>query len=101
MGDTKPITTQGIYAHRFNTDDHADAIAAVGHPAVHRDNVIPLHGWTGFCHSGVIGFPVRTSSMQVRNRSITDNLILSAFLPTQTFAARVHNQTSDAFDVNS
>jgi hypothetical protein len=44
MGDAKPATTQGIYAHRFNTYDHADAIAAVGHPAVHRDNVIPLHG---------------------------------------------------------
>lgn len=44
MGDAKPTTTQGIYAHRFNTYDHADAIAAVGHPAVHRDNVIPLHG---------------------------------------------------------
>ena len=30
MGHAKVTTTLGVYAHLFNTDDHADAMAALG-----------------------------------------------------------------------
>jgi hypothetical protein len=47
MGHNKVTTTLGIYTHLFNTDDHADAMAALdamAAPAVTAANVIPLHG---------------------------------------------------------
>ena len=47
MGYSKPTTTLAIYTHLFNTDDHADAMAALGAMASARadgENVIPLHG---------------------------------------------------------
>jgi integrase len=47
MGHSKPTTTLAIYTHLFNTDDHADAMAALGAMASARadgENVIPLHG---------------------------------------------------------
>jgi integrase len=47
MGHAKVTTTLGVYAHLFNTDDHADAMKALGaietRPS-QGDNVIPLHG---------------------------------------------------------
>jgi len=47
MGHARVTTTLGVYAHLFNTDDHADAMAALGAmgagPAV-GENVISLHG---------------------------------------------------------
>ena len=45
MGHSKVATTLGIYTHLFNTDDHADAMAALGaidQPAAYGENVIPL-----------------------------------------------------------
>jgi hypothetical protein len=46
MGHSKPTTTLAIYTHLFNTDDHADAMAALGAMATSGsgENVIPLHG---------------------------------------------------------
>jgi integrase len=47
MGHSKPTTTLAIYTHLFNTDDHADAMVALGAMASARadgENVIPLHG---------------------------------------------------------
>jgi hypothetical protein len=45
MGHAKVTTTLGVYAHLFNTDDHADAMAALGSLAAgppQRDNVVAL-----------------------------------------------------------
>jgi integrase len=45
MGHSKVATTLGIYTHLFNTDDHADAMAALGaidQPAAYGENVIPV-----------------------------------------------------------
>ncbi|WP_244975101.1 tyrosine-type recombinase/integrase [Mycobacterium heckeshornense] len=46
MGHSKPTTTLAIYTHLFNTDDHADAMAALGAMATPTlpANVVPLHG---------------------------------------------------------
>ncbi len=47
MGHAKVTTTLGVYAHLFNTDDHADAMAALGAMAAgpqHAENVVPLWG---------------------------------------------------------
>ncbi|MFZ1165050.1 tyrosine-type recombinase/integrase [Mycobacterium sp.] len=47
MGHARPSTTLAIYTHLFNTDDHADAMAALEAMASARadgENVIPLHG---------------------------------------------------------
>ena len=49
MGHAKVTTTLGVYAHLFNTDDHADAMAALGAmdraaAESHAGNVISLHG---------------------------------------------------------
>jgi integrase len=47
MGHAKVGTTLGVYAHLFNTDDHADAMAALGAMEagpVRAANVLPLHG---------------------------------------------------------
>lgn len=47
MGHSKPTTTLAIYTHLFNTDDHAEAIAALGAMATkptYGANVAPLHG---------------------------------------------------------
>jgi integrase len=47
MGDASVNTTMGIYAHLFE-DDHADAMAALGHVAVTRprsNNVTRLRDW--------------------------------------------------------
>jgi integrase len=47
MGHAKVTTTLGVYAHLFDTDDHADAMAALGAmatPPVHGDNVFQLRG---------------------------------------------------------
>jgi hypothetical protein len=33
MGHNKVTTTLGIYTHLFNTDDHANAVAATGRDA--------------------------------------------------------------------
>jgi hypothetical protein len=45
MGHAKVITTLSVYAHLFNTDDHAEAMAALGALAIPKpkaSNVIPL-----------------------------------------------------------
>jgi integrase len=48
MGHSKPTTTLAIYTHLFNTDDHADAMAALGAMAAMAakpalpGNVVPL-----------------------------------------------------------
>jgi hypothetical protein len=50
MGHAKVTTTLGVYAHLFNTDDHAEAMAALGAmatpatPQSYGGNVVPLHG---------------------------------------------------------
>ncbi|WP_245905880.1 hypothetical protein [Mycolicibacterium palauense] len=48
MGHAKVTTTLGVYARLFNTDDHADAMAALGAmeaaPPLHAKNVVPLWG---------------------------------------------------------
>ena len=48
MGHAKVTTTLGVYAHLFNTDDHADAMAALGAiataPTGYGENVVPLWG---------------------------------------------------------
>jgi hypothetical protein len=47
MGHANVTTTLGVYAHLFNTDDHADAMAALGAMAApngNADNVIRLRG---------------------------------------------------------
>ena len=47
MGHSKPTTTLAIYTHLFDTDDHADAMAALGAMATtpsYGTNVVPLHG---------------------------------------------------------
>jgi hypothetical protein len=46
-GHAKVTTTLGVYAHLFNTDDHTDAMTALGATEdgpVHGENVVPLHG---------------------------------------------------------
>jgi integrase len=49
MGHARPSTTEAVYAHLFNTDDHAGAMAALGAlgalaaPA-DGENVVPLRG---------------------------------------------------------
>jgi hypothetical protein len=46
-GHAKVTTTLGVYAHLFNTDDHTDAMMALGATEdgpVHGENVVPLHG---------------------------------------------------------
>lgn len=46
MGHSKPSTTESVYAHLL-TDDHAEAMAALGAmalPTSKTSNVIPLHG---------------------------------------------------------
>jgi integrase len=47
MGHANPTTTELVYTHLYEKADHADEMAALGAlatPAVHGDNVIPLHG---------------------------------------------------------
>jgi hypothetical protein len=47
MGHAKVTTTLGVYAHLFNTDDHADALAALDALAMPKPsaaNVIRLRG---------------------------------------------------------
>jgi hypothetical protein len=46
MGHARPSTTEAVYAHLFNTDDHAGAMAALGALAAPADgeNVVPLRG---------------------------------------------------------
>jgi len=45
MGHAKPSTTETVYAHLLNTDDHAGAMAALGAMATPKaDNVVRLHG---------------------------------------------------------
>ncbi len=47
MGRARPSTTEAIYAHLFNTDDHAGAMAALGAMATgptYGENVVPLRG---------------------------------------------------------
>jgi integrase len=47
MGHAKPSTTEAVYAHLFNTDDHAGAMAALGAMGAapsYGENVLPLHG---------------------------------------------------------
>lgn len=47
MGHANRSITLGIYAHLFNTDDHADAMAALGAMVAtpkYGTNVVPLHG---------------------------------------------------------
>lgn len=47
MGHAKVTTTLTVYAHLFNTDDHADAMGALGAmaaPLSPGTNVIPLRG---------------------------------------------------------
>jgi hypothetical protein len=47
MGHAKVTTTLTVYAHLFNTDDHADAMTALGAMEVvpeYGPNVVPLHG---------------------------------------------------------
>jgi hypothetical protein len=47
MGHAKVTTTLGVYAHLFNTDDHADAMAALGAMEAgptYGENVVPLWG---------------------------------------------------------
>ena len=47
MGHAKVTTTLGVYAHLFNTDDHSDAMTALGAMEagpVHAENVVPLWG---------------------------------------------------------
>jgi hypothetical protein len=47
MGHARPSMTEAVYAHLFDTDDHAAAMAALGAMASARadgENVIPLHG---------------------------------------------------------
>jgi integrase len=47
MGHAKVTTTLGVYAHLFNTDDFADAMAALGAMEagpMHAENVVPLWG---------------------------------------------------------
>jgi integrase len=49
MGHAKVTTTLGVYAHLFNTDDHAEAMSALGAsatpaPAPNYGNVIRLRG---------------------------------------------------------
>jgi integrase len=47
MGHAKVTTTLGIYTHLFNTDDHADAMAALdalAGPKANDANVIRLRG---------------------------------------------------------
>jgi integrase len=49
MGHAKVTTTLGVYAHLFNTDDHAEAMAALGAlatpaPELNYGNVVPLWG---------------------------------------------------------
>lgn len=47
MGHARPSTTEAIYAHLFNTDDHAGAMAALGAMAAgptYGENVVALRG---------------------------------------------------------
>jgi integrase len=47
MGHAKVTTTLGVYAHLFNTDDHAEAMAALGAMEAlptYGGNVVPLWG---------------------------------------------------------
>jgi hypothetical protein len=47
MGHAKVTTTLGVYAHLFVTDDHADAMAAMGAMEAepqYAENVVPLRG---------------------------------------------------------
>lgn len=47
MGHSKPTTTLAIYTDLFNTDDHADAMAALGAMVArpsYGTNVVQLHG---------------------------------------------------------
>jgi integrase len=47
MGHARPSTTEAVYAHLFNTDDHAGAMAALGAMGAapsYSENVVPLHG---------------------------------------------------------
>lgn len=47
MGHATPRTTETVYAHLLNTDDHADAMAALDTMAAPKRsaaNVIPLRG---------------------------------------------------------
>lgn len=47
MGHAKVTTTLGVYAHLFNTDDFADAMAALGAMEAgptYGENVVPLWG---------------------------------------------------------
>ena len=44
MGHSKPTTTLAIYTHLFNTDDHADAMAAMAAAPKYGTNVVSLHG---------------------------------------------------------
>ena len=45
MGHAKVTTTLGVYAHLFNTDDHADAMRALDAMSrtVGAPNVVPMH----------------------------------------------------------
>jgi hypothetical protein len=45
VGHAKPSTTEVIYPHLFNTDDHAGAMNALGAMAsapIYPENVVPL-----------------------------------------------------------
>lgn len=45
MGHAKPSTTEAVYAHLFNTDDHARAMAALGAMSAapsYGENVVSL-----------------------------------------------------------
>jgi integrase len=47
MGHANTTTTEHIYTHLFDTDDHSDAMAALDaldQPTIHGDNVVPLWG---------------------------------------------------------
>ncbi|MCP3811200.1 integrase [Mycobacteriaceae bacterium Msp059] len=47
MGHAKVTTTLAVYAHLFNTDDHAEAMGALDAMAaapIYGENVVPLRG---------------------------------------------------------
>jgi hypothetical protein len=46
MGHARPSTTEAVYAHLFNTDDHAgamEALGAMGAAPNYGENVVSLH----------------------------------------------------------
>ena len=77
MGHAKDTTTLGVYAHVLNTDDHADAMAALGAMDAgpsHRNDVVPL--WGGHQRKATTG-SLCAAGVRVPARSYRSNPLAS------------------------